>query len=181
MTEMVLTKKTFIGHGAAGHLAYPGETVDVDEKGVPVAAGSTPIGNMTDAMLEAELERRRKASGEAGKPAPDFGGNVEEASDTNSGTQRLEVAPFRPGRGTRPQGIPPGTEEHNNTFLRPVADDVEAAVEVVLGAGADAALTDDGETATGSPEQRAADGSAFDHDGDGKTGGAPKGGNRKKK
>ena len=161
MTEMVLTKKTFIGHGAAGRLAYPGEVVDVDEKGVPVAAGSTPIGNMTDAMLEAEIERRRKVSGK--KAEPDFGGNVEEASNTNTGRQRLEIANFRPGDGVNPQGLPPGTVPVGDTFLRPAPDGAEAAVEEVVGSAA-GPVGDD----------------AFDHDKDGKAGGAPKGGNKKK-
>ena len=181
MAEKVLTKKTFIGHGAAGRLALPGEEVDVDEKGVVSIAGSTPIGNMTDDQIEAELERRRGGA-KAEKREPDFGGNVADPGDADTGTQRLEMAPFRPSaRGDRPQGIPPGTEEHQNTFVRPAPADSDAAVEVIVGEGADAALTDDGKVATGTPEERAkADGSAFDHDGDGKPGGAPKGGNRKK-
>lgn len=167
MTEKVLTKKTFIGHGAAGRLAYPGEVVDVDEKGVPVPAGSTPIGNMTDDMLEAELERRRKASGgKAEKREPDFGSNVAEPDKSNTGQQRLEVAPFRPGDGANPQGLPPGTVPVGDSFLHPAPEGADAAVEVVVGTGADEGVV--------------ADGSAFDHDGDKKPGGAPKGGNKKK-
>lgn len=160
MAEKVLTKKTFIGQGAAGRLAYPGETVDVDEKGVPVPAGSTPIGNMSTDMLEAELERRRKAEGRFAKREPDFGDNVADASADNTGQQRLEIAKFRPGDGTRPQGIPPGTEEHMNTFLHPAPEDAPAAVEVVVGTGAEEGVV--------------ADGSAFDHDSDGKAGGSKK-------
>lgn len=164
MTEMVLTKKTFIGHGAAGRLAYPGEVVDVDEKGVPVAAGSTPIGNMTDAMLEAELERRRKASGGSNtRVEPDYGSNVEEAAAANTGEQRLEIANFRPGNGANPQGLPSGTVPVGDRFLRPAPDGAQTAVEVVVGSGAEAGVVNE-----------------FDHDGDGKSGGAPRGGNKKK-
>ncbi len=158
MTEMVLTKKTFIGQGPAGRIAYPGETVDVDEKGVPVAAGSTPIGNMSDDMLEAELKRRQKASGKTAKLEPDFGDNVEESTETNTGEQRLEIASFRPGDGVNPQGVPPGTVPHGDRFIRPAPDDAPAAIEVVVGEGAEAGVV--------------ADGGAFDQDGDGKVGGS---------
>ena len=165
MTKMVLTKKTFIGQGAAGRLAYPGEEVDVDEKGVPVPAGSTPIGNMSDEMLEAELQRRRKASGTTAKREPDYGDNVEKPSDTNTGEQRLEIAKIRPGDGVNPQGLPPGSVPVGDRFLHPAPDGAPAAVEVVVGSGSEEVFSAD-------PE--------FDHDGDGKAGGAPKGGNKKK-
>lgn len=180
MAEKVLTKKTFIGHGPLGRLALPGEEVDVDEKGVMAVAGSTPIGNMTDEQLEAELKRRR-GTAKAEKPEPVFGDNVADAKEGDTGTQRLEIAKFRPGDGTRPQGIPPGTEEHNNRFVRPAPEDSPAAIEEVLGTGADPRLTDDGEVATGTPEERAtAGGGAFDHDGDGKVGGSKKRSSSKK-
>lgn len=157
MTEMVLTKKTFIGQGHSGRLAYPGEIVDVDEKGVPVAAGSTPIGNMSDDMLEAELKRRRKASGDDGKHEPNFGSNVAKPDKTNTGEQRLEIANFRPGNGVNPQGLPPGTEPVGDRFVRRAPDDAEAAIEVVVGSGA---------------EEGVVAGDAFDHDKDGKAGGS---------
>lgn len=159
MAEKVVTKKSFIG----GRLVYPGEIVDVDAKGAVLPADSTPIGNLSVEQLRSILANREGAD----KDAPEvFGGNVADAKDTNTGTQRLEMAPFRPSaRGDRPQGIPPGTEEHNNTFVRPASEDAPAAVEVVVGEGAPLGVADDD--------------SAFDHDGDGKAGGAPKGGNKK--
>lgn len=167
MTRMVLTKKTFIGHGPAGRLGLPGETVDVDEKGVPLIAGSTPVGNMTDDQLEAELKRRKKASGDTAKREPNFGDNVAPPKEADAGEQRLEIAPFRPAaRGVNPQAIPPGTEEHQGRFVRPAPEDSPAAIEVVVGEGAEEGVVDE---------------SSFDHDGDGKAGGSPKGGNRKKK
>lgn len=160
MVEKVLTKKSFIGRGGAGRLGLPGEQVDVDEKGAIYTAGSTPVSNMSDEQLEAELKRRKRES--SGKSAPVFGGNVADPGEADIGTQRLEIARFRPGDGTRPQGIPPGTEEHNNRFLRPAPADSPAAVEEVLGTGADPRLTDDGETATGSPEERVKAGGSED-------------------
>lgn len=143
MTQMVLTKKTFIGQGAAGRLAYPGETVDVDEKGVPVPAGSTPIGNMTTEMLAAELARREKAEGKAGKAEPDFGSNVAEPGATNTGEQRLEIAKIRPGDGVNPQGLPPGSVPVGDRFLKAAPADAEAAVEVVVGSGSDEVFSAD--------------------------------------
>lgn len=131
MAEKVLTKKSFIGHGPNGRLAMPGEEIDVDEKGAVLLAGSTPVGNLTDDQLEAELRRRRKQA-----PEPSFGSNVADKGDASTGTQPLEMAPFRPGLGAIPQGIPPGTEEHNNTFIRPAPESSPAAVEVVVGPGA---------------------------------------------
>ena len=168
MTEMVLTKKTFIGHGAAGRLAYPGETVDVDEKGAPIPAGSTPIGNMTTEMLAAELARREKAEGRSEKLEPDYGSNVAAPTDQNTGEQALVIAKIRPGDGVNPQGLPPGTVPVGDRFLKEAPEGADAAVEVVLGTGADAEAS------------VAADGASFDHDADGKVGGSPKGGNRKK-
>lgn len=165
MTEKVLTKKTFIGQGPSGRLAYPGAIVDVDEKGVPMVAGSTPVGNMTDDMLEAELKRRRGATGKAEGREPDFGANVADPTDKNTGEQRLEIARFRPGDGPNPQGLPPGTEPVGDRFIRRAPEDAPAAVEVVVGSGSEEVFSADSE---------------FDHDKDGKAGGAPKGGNKKK-
>jgi hypothetical protein len=159
MTEMVLTKKTFVGQGAMGHLAYPGETVDVDEKGIPVPAGSTPIGNMSDEQLEAEMKRRQRVAGKAADREPDFGSNVEKPTDTNTGEQRLEIASFRPGDGVNPQGLPPGTVPVGDRYLRPAADDAPAAVEVVVGEGAEEGVVAD----------------PLDHDNDGTKGGSKSG------
>jgi hypothetical protein len=49
--EKVVTKKSFIG----GRLVYPGEMVDVDEKGDVICAPSTPIGQMSPDQIEAYL------------------------------------------------------------------------------------------------------------------------------
>ncbi len=158
MTKMVLTTKTFIGHGAAGRLAYPGEEVDVDEKGVAVAAGSTPIGNMTTEMLKAELAHREKLEGKS-KSEPNFGSNVEKPGESNTGRQALQMANFRPaGDGLNPQGVPPGTVPVGDNYIRPAAESADVAVEVVVGSD---------------PAQAAiVDGAAFDHDADGKVGGS---------
>ena len=132
MTEMVLTKKSFIG----GRLAYPGEVVDVDEKGEFISAPSTPIGQMSPDQIEAYLRaQNRKAKEER----PKFGDNVAVPGETNTGEQRLEIAPFRPGSGPNPQGLPPGTEPHGDRFLRPAAEGADAAVEVVVSPSAPAA------------------------------------------
>jgi hypothetical protein len=133
MAEKVITSVSFVGEGHAGRLAYPGEKVDVDAKtGALAPAGSTPIGNMTDEQLRAELDRR---SGDE-KAEPVFGSNVADPTDTNTGSQPLVMAPFRPGSGPNPQGIPPGTVPHGDSFIRPASEDAPAAVEVVVGTGA---------------------------------------------
>lgn len=158
MTQKVITKKSFIG----GRMVYPGELVDVDEKGAVLPAPSTPVGQMTDDQLEAILAQRKKV----GKPdpeAPKFGGNVADPDDTNTGTQPAEFARIRPGSGDRPQVLPAGTIEHNNRFIRPASEDAPAAVEEIVAPGAsDTVVTD------------AAPG-AFDHDGDGAAGGSKAG------
>jgi hypothetical protein len=133
MAEKVITSLSFVGEGHAGRLAYPGEVVDVDAKGVLVPAGSTPIGNMTTEQLEAELARR---NGEEADAEPVFGSNVADLSDTNTGSQPLVMAPFRPGSGPIPQGIPPGTVPHGDSFIRPASEEAHAAVETVVGAAA---------------------------------------------
>jgi hypothetical protein len=126
--EKVVTKKSFIG----GRLVYPGEMVDVDEKGDVICAPSTPIGQMSPDQIEAYL---RGLDAKAKAERPKFGDNVADPSDANTGTQRLEIAPFRPGNGPNPQGIPPGTEPHGDLYVRPAADDAPAAIEVVTSPG----------------------------------------------
>ncbi|WP_028970153.1 hypothetical protein [Sphingomonas sp. URHD0057] len=140
MVEKVITKVSFVGEGYAGRLAYPGEVVDVDAKtGALAPAGSTPIGNLTNEQLQAEIDRREANDGET---KPVFGSNVADANDTNTGAQPLVMAPIRPGSGPEPQGLPPGTVPHGDSFIRPAPSEANAAVEVVLGTGADvAALT----------------------------------------
>lgn len=159
MAEKVVTKKSFIG----GRMVYPGEIVDVDEKGEVITAGSTPIGQMNPDQIEAYL---RGIKSKAKEDGPKFGDNVADATEENTGAQALAIAPFRPGSGANPQGLPPGTEPHGDSYLRPAPEGADAAVEVVV--------------APGSDEEAVVDGGAFDHDNDGKTGGSPKGGNRKK-
>ncbi|MDP5279912.1 hypothetical protein Q9Q95_13335 [Sphingomonas sp. DG1-23] len=139
--EKVVEKKSFIG----GRLVYPGEIVDVDAKGEVLAAASTPIGQMTLEQLRAALAHREAEEADAGEPR--YGDNVADPTDTNTGTQPAAMAPVAPGNGLRPQTLPPGTVEHNNTFIRPAPVDAPAAVEEVVG-------------------------SAFDHDGDGQPGGS---------
>lgn len=132
MVEKVITKLSFVGEGYAGRLAYPGEVVDVDAKGQPVPAGSTPIGNLTLDQLRAELGRR-----EADEAPERFGSNLADPTDTNTGAQPLVMAPIRPGSGPEPQGLPPGTVPHGDSFIRPAPESAPAAVEVVVGAGAE--------------------------------------------
>jgi hypothetical protein len=129
MPEKVLTKKSFIG----GRLAYPGEIVDVDEKGEVLTAPSTPIGQMSPEQIEAYLRAQNRKLKEK---HPQFGDNVADPEDANTGEQRLEMAPFRPGSGAEPQGLPPGTEPHGDRFVRPAPEGAPAAIEVVVGPGA---------------------------------------------
>ncbi|NIJ18474.1 hypothetical protein FHS95_000143 [Sphingomonas naasensis] len=147
--EKIVTKKSFIG----GRLVYPGETVDVDAKGEALPAASTPIGQMTVEQLRAALANREAE--EAGDGEPRFGANVADATEANTGAQQAAMAPVAPGNGLRPQTLPPGTVEHNNTFIRPAPADAPAAVEVVVG-----------------PAAEVGDVSLFDGDGDGKPGGS---------
>lgn len=174
MAEKVITKLSFVGEGHAGHIAYPGEIVDVDAKtGALAPAGSTPLGNLTDEQLKAELDRRKGSA----KEEPVFGDNVADPTDENTGAQPLVMAPIRPGSGPTPQGLPPGTVPHGDSFIRPAPEDANAAVEVVLGtSGVEGGVRAD----VPLEEQTAGVDAAFDHDGDGKAGGAPKGGNKKK-
>lgn len=139
----VVTKKSFI----AGHLVYPGEEVDVDEKGDVISAPSTPIGQMSPEQIEAYL---RGIGDRAKVERPKFGANVADPSDANTGAQRLEMAPFRPGAGPNPQGIPSGTEPHGDLYVRPAPEGADAAVEIVtspsgpevVGDGPGAAIVD---------------------------------------
>lgn len=133
----VVTKKSFIG----GHLVYPGEEVDVDEKGEVISAPSTPIGQMSPEQIEAYL---RGIGDRAKAERPKFGDNVADPGETNTGEQRLEMAPFRPGAGPNPQGIPPGSEPHGDRFLTPASEGSPAAVEVVVSPSAPAAEVNDG-------------------------------------
>ena len=132
MVQKVVTKKSFIG----GRLVYPGEMVDVDAKGVVLPAGSTPVGAMSIAQLRATLEAREAVEGKAPAPEPEFGDNLADPVKGNTGTQELEIARIAPGSGNRPQGIPPGTEEHNNSFVHPAPAAAPAAIEEVVGAPA---------------------------------------------
>lgn len=141
--EKVITRKSFIG----GRLVYPGTVVDVDAKGEFMPAHSTPIGQLTIDQLEAVLASKRRTEA----PEPMFGSNVADPVDTNTGSQALEIAPFRPvGPGaTQPQGLPPGTVPVGDGFLHPASAGAPAAVENVVPAR-----------------------SPFDHDGDGQPGGS---------
>lgn len=132
MAEKVVTKKSFIG----GRIVLPGETVDVDAKGDLVAAPSTPIGNLTLDQLRAALASREENERKRSDPVPEFGRNVADPSDANTGTQPLPMANVRPGDGSAPQVIPSGAEEHRGQFVRPAPADAPAAVEVVVGAAA---------------------------------------------
>lgn len=74
---------------------------------------------------------------------------------------------------------------HSQTRLvNDAAEEEEARAEGFLPAGGDPAPAEDGEPTSSGSEAEAdfngADAGAFDHDGDGQPGGAPKGGNRKK-
>lgn len=162
MAEKVITKISFVGEGHAGRLAYPGEIVDVDAKtGQPIAAGSTPIGNMTVEQLRSYLNNR-----EAEAPDEEFGENVEEPSKTNVGSQPLVMAPIRPGSGPTPQGLPPGTVPAGDRFIRPAPEGSSAAVEEIVGTA-----TVEGGVRTDVPIDQQTD-SAFDHDHDGAVGGS---------
>jgi hypothetical protein len=130
MPEMVVTKKSFIG----GRLVYPGETVDVDEKGEVLTAPSTPIGQMSPDQIEAYLKNVNRRDADE---RPRFGENVAHPNDAPTSEQRLEIAPFAPGHGPDPQGLPAGTEPHGDRFIRPAPEDSPAAIEVVVGAGAE--------------------------------------------
>ena len=136
MTEKIVIKKSFIG----GRLVYPGERVDVDAKGQVAPAASTPLGALTLDQLRAALSARE---GDEPAPAPVFGDNLADPIDTNTGAQPLRMAPVTvAGAGaTRPQGVPPGSEEAGGRFLAPASDAAPAAVETVV---ADAALPDSG-------------------------------------
>lgn len=152
MTQKVVIKKSFIG----GRLVYPGEMVDVDAKGEVLPAASTPVGAMSTDQLEAILAQRKAAeSGKAEKSEPKFGDNVADPGKDNTGVQPLEMARISPGSGNRPQAIPPGTVEHNNTFIHPAPDAAPAAVEEVVAAGAGDTVQD-----------------PLDHDGNGRKGGS---------
>lgn len=122
MATKVVEKKSFIG----GRLVYPGEMVDVDEKGGILPAGSTPLDQLTDAQLESVLAARR------GQPVA--GRNVADPTSTNTGAQEAGMAPFRPAMpgSTIPQGVPPGSEEHAGGFIRPASEGAPAAVEQLV-------------------------------------------------
>jgi len=133
MTQKVLTKKTFIGHGSMGHMGYPGDVVDVDAKGIPQPADSTPVGSLTVEQLQARLERLQKAD-KPEKAEPDFGKNVADPVDTNTGAQPLAmaaVAPHAPS-ATQPQTLPPGTEQVGDRFVRRAPEEAPAALEEVV-------------------------------------------------
>jgi hypothetical protein len=102
--------------------------VDVDEKGDVMTAPSTPIGQMSPDQIEAYL---RGLDAKAKAERPKFGDNVADPSDANTGTQRLEIAPFRPGNGRTRRVSRPGTEPHGDLYVRPASADAPAAIEVV--------------------------------------------------
>ena len=134
--EKVVTKKSFIG----GRLVYPGELVDVDEKGDVITAPSTPIGQMSPDQIEAYLKHQKRTAEQA---HPKFGDNVADPGEANVGEQRLEIAPFHPGNGPDPQGLPPGTQPHGDRYIRPASEGSPAAIEVVVGAGAAAGVVNE--------------------------------------
>jgi hypothetical protein len=128
MTQKVVTKKSFIG----GRLVYPGEMVDVDAKGAVLPAASTPIGQLTVDQLRDLLAAR-----ESNEPAEEYGKNVAEPTDNNTGSQPMEmapVAPYAPG-AVQSQVAPPGSEAVQGGFLHPAPVDAPAAVEEVLPPG----------------------------------------------
>lgn len=125
MVQKVLTKKTFIG----GSLHYPGDLVDVDAKGTILPAGSTPIANMTVDQLRSVLAAR-----EAEEKAPDFGSNLADPTEDNTGAQPFAsaaVAPHAPD-AVNPQTLPPGSVPVGGTFLRPAPDSAPAAREEIV-------------------------------------------------
>lgn len=125
--EKVITKKSFIG----GRLVYPGTIVDVDAKGEHMPAHSTPIGQLTVDQLEAVLASKRR---EAGEPEAQFGGNVADPADQNTGSQDAEMARIRPASptATQPQQIPPGSVPVGDGYLRPASEGAPAAVETLV-------------------------------------------------
>ena len=132
--EKVVTKKSFIG----GRMVYPGEIVDVDEKGAVAPAGSTPIGNLSLEQLETALAARKASDKRtaAEKEGPKFGDNVADPTEDNTRVEQLAmapVAPFSPG-AVQPQGIPPGTEPHLGGFVHPAPEGSPAAIEEVTSA-----------------------------------------------
>ncbi|HEX8577989.1 MAG TPA: hypothetical protein VF655_00155 [Allosphingosinicella sp.] len=129
MAEKVVTKKSFIG----GRIVLPGEVVDVDAKGELAPAASTPIGALTVDQLRSALNAR-----ESSEKGEQFGGNLADRSDASTGSQPLEMARVAPASAgsTAPQGLPPGTEPHGESFFRPASEGAEAAVEEVVGAEA---------------------------------------------
>jgi len=129
MVEKVITKKTFTGRGGMGHLAYPGDIVDVDAKGEVMPAASTPIGSLTVDQLRSLL-----AAKESEKPEDKFGDNVADPVETNTGSQELAMAPVAPASpgSVQPQGIPPGSVPVGGGFLRRAPEDAPAAVEEII-------------------------------------------------
>lgn len=122
----VITKKSFIG----GRLVYPGAIVDVDEKGAVLPAGSTPVDQLSDEQLESVLAARKGLTGSSVNTADPVKGNT--------GVQEAAFANIRPGGdGSRPQVIPPGTEEHQGSFVHPASEDAPAAIEQVVAPGGD--------------------------------------------
>lgn len=128
--EKVITKKSFIG----GRLVYPGERVDVDAKGAVMPAASTPIGNLTLDQLRTLLAQREGEEAKDGDEELVFGSNVADPSETNTGSQPLEIAPVahRAPGSTAPQGLPPGSVPVGDTFLAPASADAPAAVEEIV-------------------------------------------------
>lgn len=161
MVEKVLETMSFIG----GRLRMPGEVVELDEKtGAPVPAKSTPIGQMTDDELEAEIARRR---GSVSK-APADSTNVADPTEKNTGVVNVPLADITvrsPGT-TAPQGAPPGSIEHEGRFVAPAPVDADAAVETYSG--------EQGASGPATPpaDKAALAGGNLDRDGDGKPGGS---------
>lgn len=117
----VITKKSFIG----GRLVYPGAVIDVDEKGAVLPAGSTPLDQLSDDQLEAILAARKGLTAS--------GVNTAEPNKGNTGVQEAAFANIRPGGdGSRPQVIPPGTEEHQGSFVHPATYASPAAIEQIV-------------------------------------------------
>lgn len=89
-------------------------------------------------------------------------------------------------QGGEAQDLDTGRPVHHSQtrLVHDAAEEEEARAEGYLPAGGDPTPVDDGEPTPSDSEAGAdfngADAGAFDHDGDGQPGGAPKGGNRKK-
>lgn len=139
-TTMTLDRKRFIN----GRLAQEGETIDLDEKGGFMPAGSTPVDQMSIEQLETILARRKKDEGDTA--GDDIAKVATSKAQAKAPAKAAKGAAAKPAaRGAKASPPPPPAAGDDLTLegktveqLREIAE--RESVEIAEGADAPAII-----------------------------------------